>query len=114
MWGQRFLVHSLRRVAEGQRLSSQKLSVKEACSGERDDATENALASLTKREQQIADLVSEGLSSKEVGRRLNLSSGTIKVHLHNIFSKLAINNRTALTALAIHDRYKIPHGGRHT
>jgi len=106
------LVHSLRRVAEGQRLSSQKLSVKEACSGERDDATENALASLTKREQQIADLVSEGLSSKEVGRRLNLSSGTIKVHLHNIFSKLAINNRTALTALAIHDRYKIPHGGR--
>jgi DNA-binding NarL/FixJ family response regulator len=98
------LVHSLRRVAEGRRLSSQKLSVKEACRRERDDATEDALVSLTKREREIVNLVSEGLSNKEVGRRLNLTSGTIKAHLHNTFSKLAINNRTALTALTIHDR----------
>jgi two-component system nitrate/nitrite response regulator NarL len=46
-------------------------------------------------------LVSEGLSNKEIGRRLNLTDGTIKVHLHNIFQKLEINNRTVLAALAI-------------
>ena len=106
------LVHSLRRVTDGQRLSSQELCVKEACSGARDDATENALAPLTKRERQIVNLVFEGLSNKQVGRRLDLTSGTIKVHLHNIFDKLAINNRSALTALPVHHQYKIPHSDR--
>jgi DNA-binding NarL/FixJ family response regulator len=45
--------------------------------------------------------VTEGLSNKEIGRRLDISDGTIKAHLHNIYDKLAINNRTALVALAI-------------
>jgi two-component system, NarL family, nitrate/nitrite response regulator NarL len=46
-------------------------------------------------------LVSEGLSNKEIGRRLNITDGTIKVHLHHIFQKLEISNRTALAAMAI-------------
>ncbi len=46
-------------------------------------------------------LVSEGLSNKEIGRRLNVTDGTIKVHLHHIFQKLDISNRTSLAALAI-------------
>jgi two-component system, NarL family, nitrate/nitrite response regulator NarL len=108
------LVHSLRRVAEGQRLSSRELCVGEPRSGARYYATKNALASLSERERQIANLVSEGLSNKAIGQQLKLTPGTIKVHLHNIFSKLARNNRTALTALAVYDRYKISHGGRHT
>jgi two-component system nitrate/nitrite response regulator NarL len=45
-------------------------------------------------------LVSEGLSNKEIGRRLNIVDGTIKVHLHHIFQKLEIRNRTVLAALA--------------
>jgi two-component system nitrate/nitrite response regulator NarL len=56
---------------------------------------------LTDRERQIMRLVSEGLSNKEIGRRLNIADGTIKVHLHNIFQKLEISNRTVLAALAI-------------
>jgi two-component system, NarL family, nitrate/nitrite response regulator NarL len=69
------------------------------------DTSEKALAGLTKRERQIVELVSAGLPNKDAGRQLNLTAGTIKVHLHNIFSKLAINNRTALTALAVSDQY---------
>ena len=46
-------------------------------------------------------LVSEGLSNKEIGRRLNITDGTIKVHLHHIFQKLEISNRTVLAAIAI-------------
>jgi two-component system, NarL family, nitrate/nitrite response regulator NarL len=61
----------------------------------------NTLAALTERERQIVQLVSEGLSNKEIGRRLDISDGTIKAHLHNIYDKLAINNRTTLAALAI-------------
>ncbi len=56
---------------------------------------------LTERERQIMQLVCEGRSNKEVGRELNLSEGTVKVHLHNIYQKLAIRNRTALAALAV-------------
>jgi DNA-binding NarL/FixJ family response regulator len=46
-------------------------------------------------------LVSEGLSNKAIGRRLNIADGTIKQHLHHIYQKLEIDNRTVLAALAI-------------
>src|SRR5258706_15163156 len=62
---------------------------------------ENALTELTDREHQVMCLVSEGLSNKEIGRRLNISDCTIKVHLHHIYEKLEISNRTALAVLAI-------------
>jgi len=58
---------------------------------------------LTERESQIARLVGEGLSNKEVARQLDVSTGNVKVHLHRIYQKLAIRNRTmlALTILAL-------------
>jgi DNA-binding NarL/FixJ family response regulator len=65
------------------------------------DACKYSLTTLTTRERQIVGLVSKGLSNREVASRLNLSEGTIKAHLHNIYQKLAISNRTALTALAV-------------
>jgi two-component system nitrate/nitrite response regulator NarL len=67
-------------------------------------------ARLTERERQIVELVSEGLSSKEVGRRLDLAEGTIRVHLHNIYQKLGISNRTALAASTT--LWKFLHGFR--
>jgi two-component system, NarL family, nitrate/nitrite response regulator NarL len=63
--------------------------------------TEKPAQALTDRERQIMRLASEGLSNKEIGRRLNLTDGTIKVHLHHIFQKLEVTNRTALAALAM-------------
>jgi len=58
---------------------------------------------LTERERQIMQLVREGLSNKDIGRQCNLSDGTVKVHLHHIYEKLAIRNRTALAVLAAGD-----------
>jgi RNA polymerase sigma factor (sigma-70 family) len=66
---------------------------------------EALLAVLTDREREIMRLVSEGLSNKAIARQLNISLGTIKVHLHHIYQKLEINNRTVLAALAISQRY---------
>jgi DNA-binding NarL/FixJ family response regulator len=86
------LVRCLRQVAAGRRL------LPLATTG--NVVTENVLTVLTERERQIMHLVAEGLSNKEVGRQLNISDGTIKVHLHHIYQKLAISNRTALAALA--------------
>ena len=52
--------------------------------------------SLTAREQEVALLVAKGLSNKEIARALKRSEGTVKIHLHNIYEKLAIKNRTIL------------------
>ena len=46
--------------------------------------------SLTSREREVFLALAEGLSNKDVGRRLNLSEGTVKVHLHNIYNKLGV------------------------
>jgi two-component system nitrate/nitrite response regulator NarL len=94
------LVQALRQIAEGQR-EVPVLPPEQAISRGLSAVTENALTTLTDRERQIMRLVSEGLSNKEIGRRLNIADGTIKVHLHNIFQKLEISNRTVLAALAI-------------
>jgi two-component system nitrate/nitrite response regulator NarL len=63
-----------------------------------------ANGSLSMREKEVMQLASTGLSNKEIGRSLNLSEGTVKIHLHNIYQKLGVPNRTTLTALAIAHR----------
>jgi len=56
--------------------------------------------SLTSREREVVLAVAEGLSNKGIGHRLHISEGTVKVHLHNIYSKLGVKNRTALLVVA--------------
>lgn len=91
------LVQMLREVADGRRLRSS-----DRIEHQQESVTaEKSATALTERERQIMRLVSEGLPNKEIGRRLNLTDGTIKVHLHHIFQKLELSNRTALAAFAI-------------
>jgi len=99
------LIGSLQQVAAGRRILPlaslrEELQQQQGSSARKRNGA-NTLAALTDRERQIVQLVSEGLSNKEIGRRLDISDGTIKAHLHNIYDKLAVNNRTALAALAI-------------
>ena len=56
---------------------------------------------LTRRQHEIVWLVSTGLSNKEIGRKLNVTEGTVKMHLHTIYAKLGIRNRTKLALLAL-------------
>jgi len=49
---------------------------------------------LTKREQEILRLVSEGKSNGEVARKLWVTEQTVKFHLSNIYRKLGVTNRT--------------------
>lgn len=58
-------------------------------------------ADLTDREEQILILIRQGLSNKDIGRRLYLTEGTIKIHLHNIYQKVGVPNRTSLAMLDI-------------
>jgi len=54
---------------------------------------------LSVREREIMRLAAEGLSNKAIARQLNVSEGTVKVHLHNIYQKLDIKSRFTLAAL---------------
>ncbi|MFE5322978.1 LuxR C-terminal-related transcriptional regulator [Paenibacillus sp. NPDC056579] len=48
---------------------------------------------LTAREQEVLQLIAEGLSNKAIAERLVLAEGTVKLHLHRIYGKLQVNGR---------------------
>ena len=52
-----------------------------------------ALPVLTAREQEIIQLVSSGLSNKEIARKLNIELSTTKSHVHNVLGKLSLQRR---------------------
>jgi two-component system, NarL family, nitrate/nitrite response regulator NarL len=56
--------------------------------------------SLTRREVEIVHLVAAGLHNKEIARRLTVTEGTIKAHLHNIYAKLGVDGRMELLKYA--------------
>jgi DNA-binding NarL/FixJ family response regulator len=56
---------------------------------------------LTEREKEVLQLVAQGLSNKAIAEALNLSAGTVKVHVSNILSKLNVSSRTAASVLAL-------------
>jgi len=94
------LVECVREVAAGRDCYPINLLNEEAERERRSDHDQT----LTRREREVAGLVVEGLSNKEIGRRLDLTEGTVKSHLHKIYSKVGVANRTALAAVAIGQR----------
>lgn len=60
--------------------------------------------SLTEREWAITELVAAGLSNRAIGETLYIAEVTVKKALQNIFAKLSINSRTALTKIIIEQR----------
>lgn len=51
---------------------------------------------LTAREMEIVSLVCQGLRNRDIADRYNLTEGTVKVHLHNVYRKLGVNSRSEL------------------
>jgi DNA-binding NarL/FixJ family response regulator len=56
-------------------------------------ATIVSAVKMTRREREIIVLIAEALSNKEIAQRLNLSTHTVKSHIHNILEKLALHSR---------------------
>ena len=61
-------------------------------------ATVPQMAELTAREVEVLERVARGLQNKTIAEEFNLSENTIKIHLHNIISKLGAHNRTEAAA----------------
>ncbi|WP_432476583.1 response regulator transcription factor [Nocardioides sp. GXQ0305] len=58
-------------------------------------------AALTPRQLQVLELVRDGHTNRQIGRRMRLSEGTVRTHLNNIFERLEVTSRTAAVARAL-------------
>ena len=58
-----------------------------------------SLDQLTKRERQVAQAVTEGLSNREIAARLSISERTVKARLTSVFQKLDVRDRVQLALL---------------
>ena len=65
-------------------------------SGNKTDDLEKKVAVLTPREKEIALLILNGLTNKEIAIQLSISANTIKNHTKNIYAKLDVNDRLSL------------------
>lgn len=104
------LVAAIRQVAAGQAVVSPAMAVKLlrefATLPPADDETGSA-EGLTPRELDVLKHVEQGLSNKEIGRRLAISPHTVKAHLRSTLDKLHLRSRTQAAAWAAR------HGLRH-
>lgn len=60
-------------------------------------------ANLTPRQQELVRLVGQGLRNREIAEKCGLTEGTVKIHLHQIYSKLGIRSRAQLIMLLAKD-----------
>lgn len=61
--------------------------------------TDIRLELLTDKEKEVASLVAEGLSNKEIAKHLDITERTVKAHLTHIFEKLEISDRLTLALM---------------
>lgn len=70
----------------------------------------DALAKLTPREREVALAAAEGMSNKEIARRLDITERTVKAHISSCLERLAVRDRLQL-ALALNDSSGRPING---
>jgi DNA-binding NarL/FixJ family response regulator len=71
-------------------------------------AVHNPVSTLSPREREVYDLLCQGLSNIEIGRRLFISQATAKVHVRHVYDKLGIRSRTALALNAASRSHAAP------
>lgn len=66
-------------------------------------STSSVLDGLTRRERDVACQVARGMRNREIAETLNTTEGTIKVHLHKIYTKVEVKNRTELASIVANE-----------
>lgn len=98
-------VETIKSVAKGEKVLPTMLTaslftqIVESALNNGRDLSDSAIQ-LTHREKEIVDLISEGLSNKEIAARLHIATHTVKSHVHNILEKLTLNSRLQIAAYA--------------
>lgn len=98
------LVSSVRTVASGQSMLDPATTARLMSSlrGDKraEDPEQEALAELSPRERQILDLVGEGLTNRQIGKRLFLSEKTVKNNVSRLLAKLGVERRIQAAVIA--------------
>jgi two-component system nitrate/nitrite response regulator NarL len=95
------LIGAARRVASGYTVCSVAIAdglfrhLRGAALGSLPSSLEGVL---TQRQQQIVRLMGEGLSNKEIARRLSLGTSTVKNHVHDVLDRLQVTSRSEAAA----------------
>lgn len=76
-------------------------SFKDEGKAKQEDDEENLLCYLTQREDEVLQLLTQGITYKGVATKLFISETTVKTHVNNIFQKLQVNDRTQAVLYAI-------------
>lgn len=98
------LHHAISKVCGGERYFTPKVAL--LLVGQEDTpVSEDAL---TDRENQVLDLVAEGLSSKEIAEKLSISPRTVEKHRERIKEKLGVHTTAELTRFAIRKSTRTP------
>jgi len=92
-----FLVECLREVHVGGQWFEQR-TVGEAMDKlvRREDAAREVSGLLSRRELEVVRGVAQGLRNRQIAERLGIAEGTVKLHLHTVYTKLGVDGRTAL------------------
>jgi DNA-binding NarL/FixJ family response regulator len=100
--GPRLLAEAVRSAASGEALISPSITVRLLQQFARPAATAapGRPSPLTRRETEVAALVSRGHTNTEIAAALHISAGTVKTHLTNIQSRLGVRNRVEIAAWA--------------
>ncbi|MFJ9664717.1 response regulator [Streptomyces sp. NPDC101219] len=107
------LVQAVRTVAAGQSLldpsATTRLMARLRQEGQPEE-DEDALPGLTEREREILALIGEGLTNRQIGRRLYLAEKTVKNHISRLLAKLGVERRiqAAVIATQAQDRLRRP------
>jgi DNA-binding NarL/FixJ family response regulator len=67
--------------------------------GER--ALDEPVEALTEREQEVLQLLAQGLANKQIAAQLNISAHTVKFHISSIYGKLGATNRTEAVRIGL-------------
>ena len=90
-------------MAVGRALSPEEIAEATAMAETAPAATpvpERQTGPLTRRERQVAGLVAQGLTDRQIAESLVITEGTVGVHLNNIFTKLDLHTRAQLAVWA--------------
>ncbi|BCM72182.1 MULTISPECIES: response regulator [Streptomyces] len=97
------LVSAVRTVAGGQSLLDPSATTRLMArlrAGQQPEAEPDALPGLTEREREILALIGEGLTNRQIGRRLYLAEKTVKNHISRLLAKLGVERRVQAAVIA--------------
>ena len=78
--------------------------MEESLLGESDRTARSSRSHLTPREQEVVELVEQGLKNKDIGLTMGIRPGTVKIHLKHIFEKTGIRGRYGLALSGLREK----------